>query len=336
MVRPDYTARPREALLIVRSADGMLEIGKGRVRIAPGATPYFRRVTMALAHVLDLPGGPEAFERGDALGRPVTIMPPPVPTVPPNAWTLPDQSGDAACGSTIVFDPDDWPRGGDPASPSSHEVLLTLLEQANAYADGSYRPPAGPPGIGARQGQLQLSCHPAKVGNVLEFPYVIANPGPSDVFVMDAVASLDRETGLACAVERRSVLIGANGDAVVGTFIPPMPTDRQIATPVIPLSRRLPAGAELEHRLEIPAPYAETSPWLPDLPPQEHTATDIRGVVLAVHYWPAGPESVATEAPYAPGFYAMSVDGGSLVSLRFPTNGLRFLRRTDGFPRWSG
>jgi hypothetical protein len=268
VARPDYTARPQEALLIVRNADGMLEIGSGRVRIAPGAAAYFRRIIMALTHVLDLPGGPEAFERGDSLGHPVTIM----------------------------------------------------------------QPPARPPSIAPKQGQLQLSCHPAKVDDALVFPCLINNPGPSDVFVMDGVASLDRETRSAYAIEPRSVLIDASGDAIIGRFIPPMPTDRQIATPVVPLARRLPPGGELERRVEIPAPYAETSPWLPDLP------TAISGVVLAIGYWPAGSDGLAaTEAPYAPGFHVISpACVGSLVTQRFPTTGLRFLQRTDGLPRSPG
>src|ERR1700761_3695777 len=71
MPRPAYTARAREALLMYRNADGTLEVGKGRLRIAPGAISYFGRVTMALAHVLDLPDGPEVFARGDELGHAV-------------------------------------------------------------------------------------------------------------------------------------------------------------------------------------------------------------------------------------------------------------------------
>jgi hypothetical protein len=357
MARPPYTARPREALLIVRNADGMLEIGKGRIRIAPGAVPYFRRVTTALALVLDLPGGAEAFDHGDALGHTVTIMQPPMPTVPPNAWTLPDDiraataagvpvgqmdangtilaGTGAGCGSRIVFDPDDWPRRGDPASPASHEVLLKLLQQANAYAGGACIPPAAAETAGAAQGQLQLTCHPTRVGDVLRFPYTVANPGPGDVYVMDAMAGADPATRAACAVARTTVLIGSDGDAVVGTFIPPKPTDRQMAAPVVPLARRLAAGDTLEHRLEIPAPYAETSPWLPDLPPQQNGDTDIRGVVLAIHCWSADtPGMVATEAVYAPGLYTIMPTGSeSLISLRFPVTGLRFSQHSDGSSR---
>lgn len=138
--------------------------------------------------------------------------------------------------------------------------------------------------------------------------------------------------------ERPAVFIGSGGDAIVGTFIPPMPVDRQMAVPVIPLARRLSSGDVLEHRLEIPAPYAETSAWLPDPAPQHYVGTDIDGVVLAINYWPANMAGlVATEVPYAPGVHAItSPNGGAIVSLRFPTKGLQFARRTDAFPRSMG
>lgn len=327
--RPHYTARRHEALWVVRNAEGMLEIGMGRIRIAPGAVPYFRRVVAALGYVLDLPGAAEALDQGDALGRQVTIMQPKVPTNPPNAWTLPDDVGPGegnGCGSIIMFDPDDWPRQGDPASPDSHQVLLKLLLQANDYAIDASAHPAAQEAVSARQGRLRLSCRPAKVGDVLSFPYIIENPGPDDVYVMDTLAS---------AIDRPAVVIKPDGNAIIGAFIPPIPTDRQIAVPVQPLARRLSAGEVLERRLEIAAPYAEASPWLPDPAPQQQAITDIKGVVLAVGYWPVGTQELtATEMADAPGLYAITPTvGGALVSLRFPTNGLRFARRTDVISR---
>jgi hypothetical protein len=336
MARPDYTARRREALLVYRTADGMLEIGKGRIRIAPGTVPYFRRVVADLGRILDMPGGAEAFEHGDALGRAVTIMQPKDPTLPANGWTLPDDvaaASGAGCASRIVYDPDNWPRHGDPASPASQDVLLKLLVQANICAAGTYIPPAVPE-FPVIQGQLRLSCRPAKAGSTLSFAYVIENPGPGEVFVMDAMTCIDPATQAACARERIAMLIGDNGDATLGNYVPPEPIDRQIAVPVIPLARRLPVGGVLERRLEFPAPYVETSPWLPDLALEQHTASDIGAVVLAVGYWPAGAAGlVATEAAYAPGFYAITAPcGGALVSLRFPTTGLQFSRRAEASP----
>jgi hypothetical protein len=358
MARPTYTARRREALDVVRNPDGMLEIGAGRIRIAPGTVPYFRHVVADLGLVLDAPGGAETFDRGDALGHPVTIMQPDVPTVPPNGWTLPDDIRAATavgvpvgqtdangamlagtgtgCGSKIVYDPDDWPLRGEPASPESHEVLLRLLRHANDCAAGTNAPLAASPTAGATGGKLRLNCRPAKVGNVLTFAYTIENAGPDVVYVMDAMACADPATRAASAGERSTVLIGSAGDAIVGNFIPSMPTDRQVAVPVVPLERRLAAGEALEHRLQLSAPYAETSPWLPDLSPDQYSATDINGVVLTVNYWPADMAGlVATEAAYAPGLFVItSPRGGALVSLRFPTTGLQFSRRRS--PRSPG
>jgi hypothetical protein len=355
MPRPACTASRREALLVYRNAEGMLEIGKGRIRIAPGTVPYFRRVVADLGQVLDAPGGVEAFEQGDALGHGVTIRQPEIAARPPNGWTLPedivaataagmatglmDANGrrlvgtGAGCGSTIVYDPDDWALRHDPISPASNEVLLRLLLHANACAAGTVMPPE--PITTSAAHQLLLDCRPAKIGDVLSFPYVIKNPGPDAVYVMDAVACADPATRMACAGERHAVLIGPSGDAIVGGFIPPMPTDRQIAVPVIALARRLAAGEAYERRLDIPVPYAETSPWLPDLPPQQYVEAEIKGVVLAIAYWPAATAGLCPiEAGYAPGLYAIAPPrAGPVVSLRFPTTGLRFARRADAVAR---
>jgi hypothetical protein len=184
MERPCYTARRHEALYIVRAADGALELGCGRIKIARGAVAYFRRVAAAFADALDLPGCPEALERGDALGRAITIMQPDVPTVPPNAWTIPDALRAAVtpgvgCGSTIVYDPDDWAREGDPCCPAAHEVLLRLLLQANACAAGECTPPAGRETVAVLQPEpVRLVCRPSKIDDVLCFPCVIPKRQP--------------------------------------------------------------------------------------------------------------------------------------------------------------
>ncbi len=319
--RPTYTARRREALVVVRNPDGSLEIGKGRVKIAPGTVPYFRRVVAALNYAIDLPGGQEALDHGDALGHAVTITQPKLATIPANAWTLPD--------GHVVFDADDWPRPGDPQSRTRHEILLNLLEQANRYAAGQPAPPAPAGIISAAQGPLRLTCHPLKAGDALSFPYVVENTGAADVFVMTAMASATPDTREACVKQRLAVQIGPDGDAIAGLFLPPLPADRTMAAPIVALARRLAPGKSLEQRLEIPAPYAETSCWLPDLPPDPKTTTPVKGVVLAISYWTT--DNVAQEAAYAPGLYPIAAaTGGSVVSLRFPTTGLQFCRRSAG------
>ena len=54
----------------------------------------------------------------------------------------------AGCASTVVYDPADWPRRGDPHSPSSSEILLMMRQQANL------KRPRQQQSIGARLGNL--------------------------------------------------------------------------------------------------------------------------------------------------------------------------------------
>jgi hypothetical protein len=89
--------------------------------------------------------GEELLRRGDAIGKPILIKKADPPTQPPNAWIVPDDltaatANGPGCGSTIVYDPADWPRRGDARSPSSEAVLLILLRQANLNATGKSDP----------------------------------------------------------------------------------------------------------------------------------------------------------------------------------------------------
>src|SRR3954451_15423724 len=105
----------------------------------------------------------------------------------------------------------------------------------------------------ATTANLRLVCQPSKAGNVLLFPYTVENQGPGAVYVMHALPTADRATGAAQASDTGAVVIASEtGDAIVGKFTAPLPTDRRIAVPVMPLARHLPAGASLEGRIEIP------------------------------------------------------------------------------------
>src|SRR5437870_3287178 len=107
---------------------------------------------------------------------------------------------------------------------------------------------------------LQLTCQPSKSGNLLVFPYRLENRGPGEVYAMHALPSTDPASGEAKANDSAAVVIAADdGDAMIGKFAAPLPTDRRIAVPVFPLARRLPAGTGLDGRIEIPLPLAETS-----------------------------------------------------------------------------
>ena len=186
-------------------------------------------------------------------------------------------------------------------------------------------------------GALRLTCHPAKSGNMLVFPYQLANEGPGEVYAMHALPA-----GGATASETAAVVIaGDSGDAIIGKFAPPLPTDRRIAMPVVPLARRLMAGATLEGRIEVALPLAETSPYFPDLTLRQYEIVDIKGVILMIGFWPAETvDLVARPYPYGPELLTIltadPVKSARLASQRFPTTALQLFRRTDGFPRVFG
>jgi len=160
-IRPAYTARPGEAIQVFRDADLSFAIGLGRVTIASIDAPFVSNVVADLGLLVHTSEGEEVLNQGDAIGRPVRIVKPDPPTEPPNAWILPydlaaaaaagvalGRGGDGGarsgtgtgCGNTIVYDPSDWPLPGDPRSPSSVEVLLSMLRPANLNARGGSDP----------------------------------------------------------------------------------------------------------------------------------------------------------------------------------------------------
>lgn len=185
---------------------------------------------------------------------------------------------------------------------------------------------------------LRLSCQPAKAGNTLLFPYTLENRG-SDVYAMHAMPARDPASGEARANDASAVVIfSADGDAILGKFAAPLPTDRRIAVPVLPLARHLPAGARLEGRIEIPIPLAETSPYFPDLTLRQYEVVDIKGVVVMIGYWLAGVDGlVAVPVDFAADLSVVVTRdtwrSARRVSQRFPTTGLQIFKRTDAFPR---
>jgi hypothetical protein len=173
-MRPSYTARPGEALHVFRDDDGCFAIGVGRLKIAPDDILFANDVVGDLGRLAHSPEGEAVLRQGDAVGHPVLIKKADPPTEPPNGWILPDDlaaatargaaagpagAGEggragtgAGCGSTIVYDPADWRRRGDPRSPTSAAILLLLLRQANANAAGESNPAAPYWGVPATVG----------------------------------------------------------------------------------------------------------------------------------------------------------------------------------------
>ena len=187
---------------------------------------------------------------------------------------------------------------------------------------------------------LTLSCKPGREGRTLVFEYALANPGERVIYVQDAVPAVDRASRAVRANPAAfSVVHGTTGDAVVGKFVPPMPTAPRPAMAVTPLARRLAPGETLARRLEAPEPLAESSPYFPDLLLREYEVVDIPAVVFAVAYWFEGTIGMAAmPTPYAEGLFSVMLAGGpatgtKLVSQRFATRGLQVFRRRDAFLR---
>jgi hypothetical protein len=186
---------------------------------------------------------------------------------------------------------------------------------------------------------LRLSCQPGKSGNALIFPYTLHNQGSVEVYVMDAIPSVDPETRAARADDQAAVVMLATGDdAVIGKFVAPLPTDRRMAVPTIPLAARLSPGATLERRLEIALPLAESSPYFADLPLRQYEVVDIKGVILTIGYWATGVDGLAAvPAEYAPDRFIVvtrnTARSSAVVTQRFPAKGLQLFKRKDAFPR---
>jgi hypothetical protein len=160
--RPGYTARPGEAIRVFFIGDGNFAIGAGRMTIACDDVDFLTKVIEDLGRLVHTPEGESVLRDGDAIARTIRIMKPDPPTEPPNGWVIPDDVASAVaagiplsgerggrggsvgtgvgCGSTIAYNPSDWPREGDPDSPTSVEMLLTALRQANTNAQGRGNP----------------------------------------------------------------------------------------------------------------------------------------------------------------------------------------------------
>ena len=111
---------------------------------------------------------------------------------------------------------------------------------------------------------------------------------------MDAVAAVDKGGEAAQADPQAPVVLhGPNKDATIGKFIAPLPTDRRVAMPVIPLARLLPPGGMVAGQIEIPSPLAESSPYFADLTLRQYDIVETKGVVFAIGYWPDGVDGLA-------------------------------------------
>jgi hypothetical protein len=156
---------------------------------------------------------------------------------------------------------------------------------------------------------------------------------------MDVLASVDPASRTPRPITQWAVVLAGPGDdATVGRMIPPLPTDRRIAVPVIPLARRIVRGETFEGCIEIPEPLAEVSPYFADLQLRQYEIVRISGVVFSIGYWDADGDGLAAlPVEYSPGLFNVvtrnTARSARSVSQRFAARGLQLFKRTDQFPR---
>jgi len=186
---------------------------------------------------------------------------------------------------------------------------------------------------------LHLTCQPNKVGNAFTFAYRAENHGAVPLYVMDAMPSVDPETHAVSAnPQAAAVLLRADGIAMLGKFIAPLPQDRVLMAPDLPLCARLDPGQGIERELRIPLPFAEASPYFPDLRLRDYELAEVAGVILAIGFFPADTRGLyAAPAAYAPDYHVLSATVAPVVAglawQMLPVKKLEILKRTDDFPR---
>ncbi len=193
--------------------------------------------------------------------------------------------------------------------------------------------------MSAPGGDLALRCHPGRAGACLTFAYAVENLAAVDLFVMDAIAIPGPEGEAAAADDQAVVIVLApGGEALLGKFPAPLPPDRRIAVPVVPLARRLAPGASLDRQLAVPLPLAETSPYFADLTLRQYEPVDILAVVFTIGFWrekEAGIAAVPVEE--LPDFWRVGgrrpLQSAHTARQRFPVKGLQLFKRLDAFPR---
>jgi hypothetical protein len=190
-----------------------------------------------------------------------------------------------------------------------------------------------------RQGGLHLLCQPNKVPDAFVFAYRAENQSAVPLYVMDAMPHVDPATHAVSAnPQAAAVILGEDGVALVGKFIAPLPQDRILLAPDLPLCALLQPGEAIERELRIPLPFAEASPYFTDLPLRDYAVAEVSAIAFAIGFLAAGtPGLHGAPAAYAPGLHVISptlVPVTAGLALRMlPVKKLEILKRTDAFPR---
>jgi uncharacterized protein involved in type VI secretion and phage assembly len=161
--RRKRTKSPKQAQFVTRASDGTLQIGgqeqgESGLRIATDDPDFADRVVDDLDRIEQTPEGAKKIQDLKNSDKPTIIQQPETPTDPPSASIEADNPADATAkgfpmnqkgpdgrplkgtgkgsGSTITYDPKDWPREGDPDSPTSDQQLSGLLDEADRNRRG--------------------------------------------------------------------------------------------------------------------------------------------------------------------------------------------------------
>lgn len=161
--RRKHTKNPKSAQFITRASDGTLQVGgqdqgESGLRIRTEDPDFADRVADDLDKIEEKPEGAKKLQDMKNSDKPTIIEQPEAPTDPPSAFTEADNPVDATAagfptarkgpdgkplkgtgtgsGSTVTYDPKDWPRGGDPDSPTSDQQLDGLLDEADRNRRG--------------------------------------------------------------------------------------------------------------------------------------------------------------------------------------------------------
>lgn len=188
-------------------------------------------------------------------------------------------------------------------------------------------------------GALHLHCQPNKVGCAFTFAYRCENHGAVPLYVMDAMPHVDQATHAVTANPQAAVVIRReDGVALLGKFIAPLPQDRVVTAPDLPLCARLEPGQAIERELQVPLPFAEASPYFPDLRLREYELAEVTGIIFAIGYFAADTRGLyAAPAAYAPEYHVLSPTVAPVVAglahQALPVKRLEILKRKDAFPR---
>ncbi len=188
-------------------------------------------------------------------------------------------------------------------------------------------------------GWVRLQCRPGKVGNELVFPYELANVGPAPLLVMDAwPREGGAEGGRSADPQVAQVTLRADGIVAVGKYVPALPEATRLTVHLLPLCMVLKPGESLERELRVRLPLAEQSPYLPEALISRYEPFELRGLILAIGWWPLAQKGLAAAPwPWAAEHHVVSplgrlpVAGTALQG--FPVTKLEMMKRRDAFPR---